>query len=179
MLLGGSEVWRLSRAKPLFPPTVWTPLMSFATDASLEGCGMVWGRKALAGIFPLEFDEFDINKKEMLAIMVAIKHWFRDLSNSKVRIFVDNQACVALINYGITKSDFLASCLREIQFLLASFNIELKAFYIPSKENCLADLCSRAFSSNIYYKNFCYCLDNGTLILDTLFYDYFFFEYYL
>ena len=84
---------------------------------------MVWGRKALAGIFPMEFDNFDINKKEMLAIMVAIKHWFRDLSNSIVRIFVDNQACVALINYGITKSEFLASCLRETQFLLASYNI--------------------------------------------------------
>ena len=165
------------KGKAPIPPAVWTPLTSFATDASLEGFGMVWGKKALAGIFPLEFDEFDINKKEMLAIMVAIKHWFIDLSNSKVRIFVDNQVCVALINYGITKSEFLASCLREIQYFLASYNIELKAVYIPSKENCLADLCSRAFSNNIYYRNFRKCLDNGTLILDTLSYDHFFFEY--
>ena len=165
------------KGKAPIPPTVWTPLTSFATDASLDGFGMVWGRKALAGIFPLEFEDYDINNKEMLAIMVAIKHWFKDLSNSKVRIFVDNQACVALINYGITRSGFLASCLREIQFFLASYNIELKACYIPSKQNCLADLCSRAFTNNIHYKNFCNYLDQGFLILDTLFYDYFFFEY--
>ena len=50
-------------------------------------------------------------------VMAAIKHWFAELSNSKVRIFVDNQACVALLNYGITRSPFLATCLREIYFV--------------------------------------------------------------
>ena len=29
------------RGKAQIPPTVWTPLVSFATDASLEGYGMV------------------------------------------------------------------------------------------------------------------------------------------
>ena len=115
---------------------------------------MVWGSRAVAGLFPLEFDEVDINKKEMLTVMVAVKHWFSDLENLKVRIFVDNQVCVALLNYGITRSPFLASCLREIQFILAKYNIELKAEYIPSKDNSLADLCSRAFSSDVHYRNF-------------------------
>ena len=165
------------KGKCPIPPAVWTPLVSFSTDASLDGFGMVWGSKALAGLFPLELEELDINKKEMLAVMAAIKHWFKDLSNSKVRIFVDNQVCVALINYGITKSPFLASCLREMQFVLANFNIELRAQYIPSKENCLADLCSRAFSSNVHYRNFCNLLNDGTLILDHLYYDYFLFEH--
>ena len=142
------------RGKAQIPPTVWTPLVSFATDASLEGFGMVWGHRALAGLFTLEFDHLDITKKEMLTVMAAVKHWFKDLANLKVRIFVDNQACVSLLNYGITKNAFLASCLREIQFVLAGHNIELKAQYIPSKENCLADLCSRAFSSDLFYSNF-------------------------
>ena len=165
------------KGKCPIPPAVWTPLVSFATDASLDGFGMVWGSKALAGIFPLEFEELDINKKEMLAVMSAIKHWFGSLSNSKVRIFVDNMVCVALINYGFTKSPFLATCLREIQFVLAEYNIELRAQYIPSKENCLADLCSRAFSSNVHYSNFCKLLKEGTLILDYLHYEYFSFEH--
>ena len=47
----------------LIPPAVWTPLVSFSTDASLEGFGMVWGTSALAGLFPLELEELDINKK--------------------------------------------------------------------------------------------------------------------
>ena len=88
-----------------------------------------------------------------------------------------SQVCVALLNYGITRSPFLASCLREIQFILAKYNIELKAEYIPSKDNSLADLCSRAFSSDVHYRNFDTCLINKTFILENLRYEYFDFEY--
>ena len=124
----------------------------------------------------MELEELDINCKEMITVMVAIKHWFEDLANLKVKIYVDNQACVALLNYGITRSPFLAACLREIFYVLAHFNIELKVEYIPSKENCLADLCSRAFSSDIHYKNFNKLLTERTLILENVFYDKFQFE---
>ena len=164
------------RGKCQIPPEVWTPLTSFATDASLDGFGMVWGSRALAGVFPSDFDELDINKKEMVVVMAAVKHWFSDLSNQKVRIFVDNQVCVHLLNHGITRSPFLASCLRELQFYLAKFNIEIQAQYIPSKSNYLADLCSRAFSNEIHYANFNKLLANRTLVLDDLFYNKFYFE---
>ena len=159
------------------PPSVWTPLTSFYTDASLDGFGMVWGSRAMAGLFTSEFEELDISKKEMLTVMVAIKHWFSDLSNSRVKIWVDNQAVVALLNYGITKSPFLASCLREINFFLAKFNIEIKAEYITSKNNYLADLCSRAFSTEAYFRNFNALLKNKTLILENIMYDKFQFEH--
>ena len=112
----------------------------------------------------------------MLTVMVAIKHWFGDLANLKVKIYVDNQACVALLNYGITKSPFLAACLREICYVLAKFNIELRAEYIPSKDNCLADLCSRAFCSDKHYKNFTQLLFDKVLILEHVYYDKFQFE---
>ena len=92
-----------------------------------------------------------------------------------MRIFVDNQVCVALLNYGITKSPFLAACLREINFYLAEHNIELRAEYIPSKQNCLADLCSRAFSSDKYFNNFNKLLIQGTLKLENVVYDHFYF----
>ena len=109
--------------------------------------------------------------------MAAIKHWFMDLANLKVKIFVDNQAVVALLNYGITRSSFLASCLREIQCFLAKYNIEIRAEFIPSKENYLADLCSRAYTNESYYRNFKNLLDNGTIVLETLFYEKFYFEH--
>ena len=76
--------------KSAIPPEVWTPLTSFATDASMEGFGMIWGDKAVAGLFPLDFEDLDITKKEMLTVMGAIKHWFKDLANKRVRIYVDN-----------------------------------------------------------------------------------------
>ena len=164
------------KGKSPIPPAVWTPLTSFSTDASLEGFGMVWGSRALAGIFPGEFDDLDITKKEMLVVMAAIKHWFSDLENLKVKIYVDNQACIALLNYGLTRSPFLASCLREIIFYLTKHNIELKAEYIPSKSNFLADLCSRAYMDNKHYVNFKKLLANRTLILEDLTYDKFQFE---
>ena len=112
----------------------------------------------------------------MLVVMAAVKHWFSDLSNLKVRIFVDNQVCVHLLNYGITRAPFLASCLREIQFYLAKYNIELKAQYIPSKSNHLADLCSRAYSSEIHFRNFNKLLADKTIVLDNLYYNKFYFE---
>ena len=157
--------------KSTIPPEVWTPLVAFSTDASLEGFGMVWGDRAIAGLFPLEFEDLDINKKEMLTVMAAVKQWFRELANLRVRIFVDNQVCVALLNYGITRSPFLATCLREIQYYLAKHNIEIKAQYVPSKENCLADLCSRAFSTESYFKNFNELISRGTIKLKTFYYN--------
>ena len=158
------------------PPSVWTPLVSFSTDASLVGFGIVWGSRALAGLFPLEFEDLDINKKEMLTVMAAIKHWFADLKNLKVKIFVDNQACVELLNYGITRSPFLAACLREINFFLACYNIELRAEYIPSKENYLADLCSRAFMNDTHFRNFNRLLNDRVLHLENILYDKFNFQ---
>ena len=155
---------------------MWTPLTNFYTDASLDGFGMVWGHRALAGLFALEFEELDISKKEMLAVMAAIKHWFVDLANLKVKIFVDNQAVVALLNHGISNSPFLAACLREISFYLAKYNIEIRAEYIPSRDNKLADICSRAFSNSIHYSNFNQLLKDGTLVLENVCYDKFHFD---
>ena len=109
--------------------------------------------------------------------MAAIKHWFADLRNLKVLIYSDNQACVALLNYGVTKSPFLASCLREIEFYLARFSIEIKAQYVASKENVLADLCSRAYTSDIHFRNFNKLLNDGTLILENVLYENFNFEH--
>ena len=129
----------------------------------------------MAGLFPMEFEELDINK-EMLVVMVAIKRWFGDLANLKFRIFVDNQVCVSLLNYGVTHSPFLAACLREIQFCLAKHNIELRAQYVTSKDNFLADLCSRAFCSEKHFKNFNKLLLEGTIKLEDFYYDRFNFE---
>ena len=171
------QALKLHRGKSAIPPAVWTPLVSFATDASLDGFGMVWGNRAMAGLFPLEFDDVDITKKEMVTVMVAVKHWFYDLKNQKVKIYIDNQACVALLNYGVTRSPFLASCLREIQFILAKYNIEIRAEYIPSKENCLADLCSRAFSNEILFNKFNEHIANGTFNLECVDYNCVYFQY--
>ena len=54
---------------------------------------------------------------------------------------------------------------------MAMYNIELRAEYIPSKENCLADLCSRAFSNDIFFRNFNKLLSDKILILENYYYE--------
>ena len=77
----------------------------------------------------------------------------------------------------MTRSSFLASCLREIHYFLANFNIEIRAHYILSKENKLADLCSRAYCTDTHFNNFNKLLLDGLLVLDNLYYDKFNFQY--
>ena len=99
------------KGKSMIPPAVWTPLIFISTDTSFEGFVMVWCSRALTGLFPIEFKDMDITYKEMVTVMAAFKHWFKDLENLNVLIYVDSMACVALLNNGISKSPFLASCL--------------------------------------------------------------------
>ena len=66
--------------------------------------------------------------------------------------------------------------MRELNFYLAAHNIEIKAEYIPSKQNFLADLCSRAFSNEKYFSNFNKVLSQGTLVLENIDYEKFYFE---
>ena len=80
------------------------------------------------------------------------------------------------LNYGVSRCSFLAVCLREINYFSAKFNIELRAEYIPSKDNCLADLCSCDFSSKVHFDNFNKLLKDKVLILENIHYDKLLFE---
>ena len=163
-------------AKPI-PPSVWTPLSSFYTDASLDGFGMVWGKRTLAGLFPMNFEHWNITKKEMVTVMAAVKHWFADLANLRVQIFEGNQACVALLNYGVTRCPILVACLREMYYFLAKCNIELRAQYIPSKENCVPTFAAVLSAALVTMLIFTKLLVDKVLLLEVVDYRKFHFEY--
>ena len=91
-------------------------------------------------------------------------------------MWITRPVLLALLNYGITKSPFLAACLREIFYVLAKYNIEIRAEYIPSKDNCLADLCSRAFTNETFFNNFNKLLHDQVLILEDVNYNLFLFD---
>ena len=69
-----------------------------------------------------------------------------------------------------------ASIFKLIVYL-AMYNIEIKAQYIPSQDNKLADLCSRAFSTDLFFNNFNKLLLEGTLVLENVYYDKFNFDH--
>ena len=84
-----------------------------------------------------------IHLLEALAIVVAL--WLRGRHWHGLRIFVycDNSAVVSSLNSGRVQDKLLSTCLREIWFLAAINEFELRNSHITSFDNCGADLLSR------------------------------------
>ena len=80
---------------------------------------------------------------EMLNILAALRIWHKSWSNSKVAIACDNLAVVQVLNSGKTRDLTLAAIACNIQFQVATMNINLKVTHIPGKVNVIADLLSR------------------------------------
>ena len=59
-----------------------------------------------------------------------------------------------MINTGNSKSRFLQTCLREISFICAIKECEIRAVHIEGKTNRLPDLLSRWNLSSEYQNNF-------------------------
>ena len=83
-----------------------------------------------------------INVKEMIAILHALCLWRPRLATCDINLHCDNFAVVQ----GIIKSSIRGKAmepLREVMMQIALHNITLKAIWIPTKNNFLADLLSR------------------------------------
>ena len=130
----------------MFPPVHWEPPDAcFATDACLEACGGVCSEQYFHEMFPEHIRQAagHITALELLSVMVALKVWSSRLSGKKVRIYCDNMSAVCIINSNKTRDVFLQDCMREILFLAAVHNFEIKAEHIGTLENRMPDLLSR------------------------------------
>ena len=58
-------------------------------------------------------------------------------------MFCDNAAVVSTLSSGKVKDRLLAGILRDIWFVAASFDFELRAIHLSGEENRAADLLSR------------------------------------
>jgi hypothetical protein len=118
----------------------------FASDACLTGCG-AWcvEREYFHAEFPGEIKELDlhINGLEMLTIIVACKLWGRKWQGKRIVIQCDNSASVTVMNTGRTKDEFLQSCLRELAFIAARHEFEIRGVHIPGVLNRVPDVLSR------------------------------------
>ena len=79
----------------------------------------------------------------MLNVVVAFKVWGYLWANHRIQIHCDNMAVVEVLQHGYARDMGLATCARNIWFLMAQFNISADFVHIPGHENHVADLLSR------------------------------------
>ncbi|CAC5407586.1 unnamed protein product [Mytilus coruscus] len=87
--------------------------------------------------------QLHINALELLCVMVCLKVWASVLEGSKIVIYCDNSSSVTVLNSGACRNAFMQSCLREICFLTASHEFQVKGRHLSGEANRVADMLSR------------------------------------
>jgi hypothetical protein len=133
------------------------PDSQLACDACLLGCGGWSGNEAFHSPFPekIIYLQLHINALELLCIVVALKVWGHRLTGKRMLIHCDNMTSVTVLNSGRTRDSFLQACLREIAFICALCQCEVRAVHIPGEQNRIPDLLSRWDLHEKYSNEFC------------------------
>lgn len=143
----------------LIPQLQWSqPDAIFSTDSCLSGCGGILNihQRYFHSIFPnfiLDM-KLDINSLELLAMVVALKLWGSLLRGYRVQVYCDNAASVAVVNSGRSRCEFLNSCLREIAYLCATYEIQIHCLHICGSDNRVSDYLSRWHLEDSYSSKF-------------------------
>ncbi|KAI8486041.1 hypothetical protein Bbelb_361410 [Branchiostoma belcheri] len=120
----------------LIAPTVVTaPDEIVATDACSTGCGAFSGGQFFHSVFPADLIERvdgKIHVLEMMAIVIAARKWGHRWAGLRILVHCDNAACVHVLNSGRSRDKHLLQCSRELWFLAASHNFELRASHISA-----------------------------------------------
>ena len=90
-----------------------------------------------------EIQDLHINVKELMAVIVAARHWCHLWANKRVLVMSDNSTTVAGVNRGSSRSPVIMKYLRYMFWLSAVYNFRLTAMHIPGADNVLADKISR------------------------------------
>ena len=86
---------------------------------------------------------YNIAHLEMLNVVVALKIWGHHWANKCVKLFCDNRAVEHVLSSGRVRDQILATCLRNVWLLTATYNIALVVSHIQGAHNNVADLLSR------------------------------------
>ena len=120
--------------------------MAFATDATLSGIGGFYKDE----FFSEEIEDVrilqgskNIAHMEMLALTIALKIWIVQLKMKRLIIECDNIAVLEVINRGKAKDKLLQKFLREIAYITANYQCQIKIKYIKSELNLIPDMLSR------------------------------------
>ena len=117
----------------------------FTTDACLTGCGGISATEYFHVHFPdfILSKDLEINSLELLTIVISLKLWGHHWSGLSLTVKCDNEVAVTVLNTGRCRNPFINACLRELCFLSATFQFEVRAVHLPGSQNDDADLLSR------------------------------------
>jgi hypothetical protein len=118
--------------------------VTIATDASgKKGIGGIWfaRQKLFSTRIARKYRPLHINWKETYAVLYAFAAWGEHWKGQSVVILCDNEAVVAGINKRTIRGKAIDP-LQDIFLIAASYDIAVRAVWIPSKENAIADALS-------------------------------------
>ena len=150
-LLWWSRFLRVFNGRKLLNWSTTRPVVHCCTDASdIAACGVASLPQIWVHTWTQRQTSWHINIKELWAVYHSLLTWGSLWENHDVALAVDNSAAVAWINSGTAHSPHAMSILRKIFWLTSSLNIRLRATWIPSEMNHVADAGSRLEFSRLF-----------------------------
>ena len=86
--------------------------------------------------------------------------WGKNFRQKRIQVFCDNLAVSIIINTGKSRCETLQMCLRELAYIAAVNQFEIRAVHLESSENRIADHLSRWDMSEHHQQHF-YDLTKG------------------
>ena len=118
-------------------------LRLFTDSSGSIGYGAVFGNHWLHGIWPSEWEGFDITFLELYPIVLAAHLWGTRFSNQTVEFHTDNMALVSILNKSSSKKPHIMTLVRALVLAMLKYNFTFYAIHVPGVENILADALSR------------------------------------
>ena len=117
----------------------------FSCDSCLEACGGFWMGHFYHARFPSSFSnsKFHITVLEMIALIICLKLWGRYFRGKRIIVFSDSNSACLVVNNGKAKCPVLQECLREICYIAAIYEFEIRLQHLDSQSNRIADHLSR------------------------------------
>lgn len=81
--------------------------------------------------------------RELLAVVTACACWGKFLAGKKILLECDNSSVVYCVNQGTSKSPAVMTLIRQLFFMAARFNFDLRLIHVAGVLNVAADLLSR------------------------------------
>ncbi|VDI43606.1 Hypothetical predicted protein [Mytilus galloprovincialis] len=89
------------------------------------------------------FKNYHINIKETMSIVLSAMRWGHLWTNKRVVVSTDNMTTKCIINKGSSRNKTLMTQLRELFWLSAIHNFDIRAKFISGRNNVIADAASR------------------------------------